>query len=336
MRASFITGILVLFGFVALAGNLVSVPNQFSAGTPVVAAEVNENFATLVDEVNAAVPVNTIHPKNGAELEQALEDAATAGTPEYDIVLGPGGYELSTTAVIASSVRIRGAGTDYKVTGNNSRTTIYVGSALPAGAAVFSVESGRLILEGLTVESSHTDAGITCARTTASYGTVVVRDSKITINGSGRAAATGRAINAPDGCFLVIENSELRLSSFDSTEIVVGDWPRIERTRFYDSNTQNASVALKVSGGGMLRGIEITSLSGSTKTGIVFTAGGGGLLQLLQSKVAWGNNSDTAIDVVAGPTVALAYNELDGTLAGGGTYRCIGNYERTLTPVTCP
>ncbi|MEM1450805.1 MAG: hypothetical protein AAF957_20495 [Planctomycetota bacterium] len=204
----------------------IDLPNQFAAGQPARAAEVNANFDTIVTAVeNRAVDVDArlddiANPDNlivvsseGGDFTSVADALASitdaSDTNRYLVHVGPGVYDETQTSTVPSFVTLRGAGPNASVV----RTSLG-GNSAGAGSSAVVLETDGAI-EDIAIENdgatqnSFAISGIDLSRETrianvvarcdgtAGIGHTVisVTDSDVTVIDSVLTASGGTTVN---------------------------------------------------------------------------------------------------------------------------------------------
>jgi len=130
----------------ASAGETPSIPNNFTAGTPAVANDVNANFQALADAIGEIPQAsNTVSvAKSGADYTTITEALASitdaSGDNRYVVNVAPGTFEEADFVTVPAFVHLRGSGqgiTTVRVLGGSNQTT-------PAASAVLLEDLGAI------------------------------------------------------------------------------------------------------------------------------------------------------------------------------------------------
>jgi len=180
--------LIALFGSVAVAiggGNAPSVPNAFTAGTPALASQVNENFAALADSIGELPRPNNVLlvATSGTEFNSvgAALASITDATADnrYLVQVAPGVYDELDTVTVPAFVQLKGSGESATVV----RSTVAGNGPL--------VTSSTMLVEDLAAVSDMTVANdSTTLFGIAIYCSVASRDTLIQ-NVTARATETG-------------------------------------------------------------------------------------------------------------------------------------------------
>ena len=213
-----------------LGGFQVTIPNTFTAGTPAVAAEVNENFVAIasavesvadelsmrIDDVGAFENVLSVSPSGTTFASVAAALASIAGasdTNRFLVQVGPGVFDEASAVVVPAFVTLRGSGALATVV----RSTRSSGSPSAAAATVV-LESGGAI-ENLSIENSGTSA-----TSVAVFGSGLSRSTHIqgvvaTAAGIGGSEHYAMAFEESD---LLLTESQLSASGASSANVAFG------------------------------------------------------------------------------------------------------------------
>lgn len=316
---------------VVFAGS-VAVPHTFTAGTPVVAADMNANFEAVRDAINdndsrilALEGANTIRvdqtPGDPEASGDALRDAVAAAAEGTLIVLGPGRYDTGATILrIGTGVHLRGAGRDVTSITSSTALTV-IGTTGPA------------TISGCTLESTNATRSIVLGR-----GTLTLLFCRVRIDSSagGTLAVGGDPFRAEHTDFVgrghtdVLEGIEVvgpadgRAELLDCRIDIDG-----EGTGVGLSCARNDSTASLVS-----CHIRVVSTAGSSTGVSAVTGDAFVLLHACQVEAS------TALNVQSGTArIHAVHCLLDGTISPGlsdAEVRLAGCFDAELEPVDNP